>query len=171
MPTNIEIKARVRDWDGLQARAEALSDTHGEMICQDDTFFNTDQGRLKLRVLAPDRGQLVYYERADASGPKASRYAIAETPEPDTLKGVLATALGVRGVVRKERLLYLVGQTRVHLDRVEGLGTFMELEVVLEEGQSAAQGEAIAVGLMEALGIERDDLVEGAYVDLLEEGV
>jgi adenylate cyclase class IV len=64
--------------------------------------------------------------------------------------------------------LYLVGQTRVHLDHVQGLGQFMELEVVMQEGQSDAEGQAIAKGLMASLGIERSDLLEGAYMDLLE---
>ncbi len=81
---------------------------------------------------------------------------------------MLELACGIRGVVRKTRYLYLVGQTRVHLDDVEGLGQFMELEVVLREGQSDAEGQAIAEELMTRLGVERGDLLEGAYMDLLE---
>ena len=68
----------------------------------------------------------------------------------------------------KTRYLYLVGQTRIHLDDVEGLGQFMELEVVLEEGQSDADGQRIAEVLMSALGVESEDLIDGAYMDLLE---
>ena len=71
-------------------------------------------------------------------------------------------------MVKKTRYLYLVGQTRVHLDDVEGLGQFMELEVVMGEGQSDAEGQAIAEDLMSRLGVERGDLLEGAYMDLLE---
>jgi len=70
--------------------------------------------------------------------------------------------------VKKTRYLYLVGQTRVHLDDVEGLGQFMELEVVMREGQSDAEGQAIAEELMSRLRVERGDLIEGAYMDLLE---
>ncbi len=81
---------------------------------------------------------------------------------------MLELAYGIRGVVRKTRYLYLAGQTRIHLDDVEGLGRFMELEVVLEEGQSDAEGQKIAEDLMSALGVERDDLIDGAYMDLLE---
>jgi hypothetical protein len=77
----------------------------------------------------------------------------------------------IRGVVRKTRYLYLVGETRVHLDDVEGLGQFMELEVVMQEGQSDAEGQAIAEGLMASLGVESSDLLEGAYMDLLESSV
>jgi predicted adenylyl cyclase CyaB len=168
MPTNIEIKARARNFADLRRRAETLSDTPIEVIPQEDIFFHVPKGRLKLRQLAPGRGQLVYYERPDQDGPKRSNYHIFETSDPAGLKATLSLALGVRGVVRKTRYLYLVGQTRVHLDEVEGLGQFMELEVVLHPGQSDLEGQAIARDLMTRLGVLEEDLLEGAYMDLLE---
>lgn len=168
MPTNIEIKARVRDFPELKRRAEALSDSPLEVIPQEDTFFATPKGRLKLRVLAPDRAQLVYYERPNQDGPKRSDYFIFNTNDPENLKTALSLALGIRGVVKKTRYFYMVGQTRVHLDDVEGLGQFMELEVVLRDDQSDGAGQAIANTLMKKLGIEPTDLIEGAYIDLLE---
>jgi predicted adenylyl cyclase CyaB len=168
MPTNIEIKARVRDFADLKQRAEAINDSPFEVIPQEDTFFATSKGRLKLRVLAPDRAQLVYYERPDQDGPKRSDYFIFNTNDPENLKTALKLALGIRGVVKKTRYLYMVGQTRVHLDDVEGLGQFMELEVILRDGQSDAEGQTIANDLMKKLGIEPTDLIEGAYMDLLE---
>ena len=170
MPVNIEIKARVRDFAAIRSRAEALSDTPVQVIPQEDTFFHAPGGRLKLRQLAPDRAQLVYYERSDQDGPKRSNYHIFETRDPENLKTALSMALGVRGVVRKTRFLYLVGQTRVHLDEVEGLGQFMELEVVLHPEQTDAEGQAIAEDLMTRLGVREDDLLKGAYMDLIEAG-
>ena len=167
MPANIEIKARVRDFATLRQRAEALSDTPVQVIPQEDTFFNAPHGRLKLRQLAPQQGQLVYYERIDSAGPKRSDYLLAWTADPAALKAALTAALGVRGVVRKTRCLYLVGQTRVHLDEVDGLGQFMELEVVLRPGQTDAEGQTVADELMEKLGVSRSDLLEGAYMDLV----
>ena len=168
MPSNIEIKARVRDFDEIRRRAESISDSPLAVILQEDIFFNVPQGRLKLRVLAPDRGQLIYYQRADQGGPKRSDYQISESTDPDSLKHVLELAYGIRGVVKKTRYLYLAGQTRIHLDDVEGLGQFMELEVVLQDGQGDAEGQAIAEGLMSSLGVERSDLLEGAYMDLID---
>jgi len=167
MAINVEIKARVRDRHALQARAESLCAAPPVVMVQEDTFFHVPQGRLKLRELAPDRAQLVYYERADQRGPKRSEYFLYETDQGAALKALLARALGTRGVVRKVRTLYLHGQTRIHLDEVEGLGDFVELEVVLREGQSEAEGQAIARRLMRRLGIQPADLVEGAYMDLL----
>src|SRR5690349_24850252 len=168
MPSNIEIKARVRDFNEIRRRAEQLSDRPVEMISQEDIFFHTPQGRLKLRVLSQDKAQLIYYTRPDQEGPKRSDYHIFLTSDPENLKRVLELAHGIRGIVRKTRYLYLVGQTRVHLDDVEGLGQFMELEVVMREGQSDAEGQAIAESLMTSLGVERTGLLEGAYMDLLE---
>ena len=166
MPANIEIKARARDFAALRQRAEALSDLPVQVIPQEDTFFNVPEGRFKLRQLAPNRAQLIFYSRPDASGPKRSDYHLFETADPEALKNVLSLALGVRGAVRKTRYLYLAGQTRIHLDDVEGLGHFMELEVVLRPDQSDADGQAIAADLMAKLGVEQADLLEGAYMDL-----
>lgn len=168
MAINIEIKARARDKTVLQARAEALTDSPPVVIVQEDTFFHTPHGRLKLRELAPNRAQLVYYERPDQRGPKRSEYYLFETNQPAALKTLLSQALGVRGVVRKTRTLYLHQQTRIHLDEVEGVGTFVELEIVLRNRQSEAEGQAIASYLMQELGIAPSDLIEGAYIDLLE---
>jgi predicted adenylyl cyclase CyaB len=171
MPANIEIKARVQDLSGLMAKAESLSDTPVQVIPQEDTFFNIPTGRLKLRELAVDHAQLVWYARADDTGPKRSDYQIYETGNPRQLKSTLALALGVRGVVKKIRYLYLAGQTRIHFDEVEGLGHFVELEVVMRPGQSDAEGQAVAEDLMNKLGIVPADLLEGAYMDMIEKGV
>jgi len=168
MPANIEIKAYAHEFDEIKSRANKLSDTPVEVIPQEDIFFNVPQGRLKLRILAPDNAQLIYYTRPDQEGPKRSDYHIAYTSDPDNLKRVLELAYGIRGAVKKTRYLYLVGQTRVHLDDVEGLGHFMELEVVMRDGQSDAEGQEMAEGLMTSLGVERSDLIDGAYMDMLE---
>ena len=167
MPRNIEIKARVARIEALLPRARALADHGPEVIAQDDTFFACAHGRLKLRVFADGRGELIAYERADAEGPKTSDYAITPVADPDALRATLARALGLAGRVIKQRTLFLVGRTRVHLDRVEGLGDFIELEVVLRDGERAAQGEAEAHALLERLQIDAAQLVAGAYVDLL----
>lgn len=168
MAANIEIKARVRNFTDIKSRAERLSDTPVEVIPQQDIFFHVPQGRLKLRILASDNAQLIYYTRPDQEGPKRSDYHIAYTTDPDNLKRVLELSYGIRGEVKKTRYLYLVGQTRVHLDDVDGLGHFMELEVVMRDEQSDAEGQAIAEDLMASLGVERSDLLEGAYMDMLE---
>jgi predicted adenylyl cyclase CyaB len=167
MPTNVEIKARARNPVRLKSLAEVLTLTPSQLIVQEDTFFAVPRGRLKLRKFSSKSAELIYYEREGGPGPKESRYSISLTSEPDSLKAVLQQALGVLGCVRKQRTLYLVGQTRIHLDQVEGLGPFVELEVVLQTHQSRADGIEIARELMAELEIQESDLVEQAYVDLL----
>ena len=135
MPTNVEIKAKVRDSETTRVRIETLADGPGETLLQEDTFFQVKKGRLKLRVLGPSCGELIYYEREDSSGPRPSLYHLAKTSDPDRLSRILGLALGVRGVVTKKRLLYRKGGTRIHLDDVEGLGTFLELEVEMRPGE------------------------------------
>jgi predicted adenylyl cyclase CyaB len=168
MPSNIEIKARVHDFESLQASAAQLSDAPCQTISQEDTFFKVPQGRLKLRELSSHYGQLIYYQRQDICGPKRSEYQIYETDDPAGLKIILAKAYGIRGVIAKIRYLYMAGQTRIHLDDVKGLGKFMELEVVLQPGQTDSEGQTIAESLMSKLGIEDIDLVDSAYMDMLE---
>jgi predicted adenylyl cyclase CyaB len=170
LPSNIEIKAHAREFARIRARAETLSDLPVQVVAQEDVFFTTPVGRLKLRILSGNQGQLIYYTRPDQDGPKRSDYHLYRTTDPENLKHVLTLAYGVRGIVRKTRYLYIVGQTRIHLDDVEGLGQFMELEVVMREEQTDAEGAAIAEELMASLGVEGRDLLQGAYMDMLESG-
>ncbi len=167
MAVNIEIKARVRDPEKLRRLAEALSDVPVTMIPQEDTFFRTPRGRLKLRVLSPKRGELIYYEREGSSSPKRSDYLVCATTDPETVGSVLTASLGIRGVVRKQRSLYKVDNARIHLDEVEGLGSFVEIEVVLSPGQNEQEGRTTAAALMAQLGVAEVDLVPVAYIDLL----
>jgi len=163
---NIEIKARAADIEALRSRIAPLAD-HGPVeLLQDDWFFFCAAGRLKLRVFSAGKGELIFYRRPDQPGPKESQYWIAPTAAPDSLRETLARACGVAGRVRKQRTLFLIGRTRVHLDRVEGLGDWLELEVVLEEHETPAAGIAEAEKLMAQLGIEAAQLVDGSYVDL-----
>ncbi|KAM9845683.1 uncharacterized protein ACBR49_010710 isoform 1-T4 [Aulostomus maculatus] len=170
MPSNVEIKAKVSDPAQFAQTAAELSQSEGAIIRQHDTFFSCGQGRLKLRDFMNGSGQLIFYERPDTDGPKLSRYSISPTSDPTSLKAVLSDALGVKGEVKKERRLFLIGQTRVHLDTVEGLGHYMELEVVMRPEQTVDEGQQVAEGLMEQLRVSRDSLVTGAYVDLLPKG-
>jgi len=169
MARNIEIKARIDSVDRIAEITATLADQGPLEIAQDDTFFRCEKStdRLKLRTFAPDRAELIFYRRADSTGPKESFYLITPVTTPDALRESLTLAWGQAGRVRKQRRLFLVGRTRVHLDRVEGLGEFLELEVVLQEGEPADAGVAEAHALMARLGVAEGQLVQGAYVDLL----
>ncbi len=167
MARNIEIKARVNHRDQIEDLAKALADEGPVVLVQTDTFFNTGQGRLKLRQFPKGHGELIAYQRPDMTGPSASNYSIFRTDTPHDLYRVLADANGILGEVREIRTLYLKGITRIHLDKVEGLGDFIELEAVLSDTVSAADGEFQVRSLMKQLEIQESDLINCAYLDLL----
>ena len=168
MPANIEIKAKVKNVEALKTKIESFYNIKPKEIFQVDTFFNIDKGRLKLRTFSKDKGELIFYKRSNSAGPKRSDYFIYKTDNPDELKKVLEISLGTRGIVRKRRLLYLVDKTRIHLDEVENLGSFLELEEVLSPDQKENEGKQAAEDIMNKLGINDKDLIELAYIDLLE---
>jgi predicted adenylyl cyclase CyaB len=170
MPRNIEIKARIASVDALLPRVRTIADHGPTEILQDDTFFSSPNGRLKLRAFSETAGELIFYQRPDSAGPKESFYVISRTASPNTLREVLSLAYGQCGRVRKHRTLFMAGRTRIHLDRVERLGDFIELEVVLSEHDTAESGVKVAHELLARLGIAPQQLIEGAYIDLLRHG-
>jgi len=176
MPRNVEIKARLGEPGsdtGLVAvrqRAEALAGSPAAVLQQDDTFFAAPHGRLKLRVFAPQGGdgaELIHYTRGDDTAARTSEYVRVPVPDPDALREALTRAIGQHGRVRKTRWLVLRGRTRIHLDAVEGLGDFMELEVVLGPDEDPEAGRLEAEALMTDLGLQHAPRVAGAYRDLL----
>lgn len=167
MARNVEIKAGITSVDALLPKAAALADGEVQMLDQDDTFFRVASGRLKLRQFGDRGAELIHYHRPDTTEAKVSDYVRVPVTDPDGLREALDRGCGTLGRVRKRRWLLLAGQTRIHLDRVQGLGDFMELEVVLRPDQSAAQGRAIAEHLMGELGLATAPRFAGAYLDLL----
>jgi predicted adenylyl cyclase CyaB len=167
MPSNVEIKARLRDRGRVERLVSERADYGPELIVQEDVFFPCASGRLKLRRFSETSGELIYYRRLDTEEPTESEFQKAPTGDPGAMASTMRAALGEIGVVRKHRTLYLIGQTRIHLDEVEGLGDWLELEVVLEDGQTAEDGAGVARDLMVMLSIVEDDLEARAYFDLL----
>ncbi|XP_062588454.1 adenylate cyclase CyaB-like [Saccostrea cucullata] len=167
MPSNVEIKASIASLSEFKKKAKELSRTEGEELIQEDVFFNVPNGRLKLRTIKDAKSELIFYDRPDQEGPKFSEFYTTPIEDPASFKETLGRAVGVKGILRKVRTLYMVGQTRVHVDQVEGLGDFMELEVQMQEGQSVEEGQKIADDLMGKLGVSKKDLISVAYMDLL----
>jgi predicted adenylyl cyclase CyaB len=165
--SNIEVKARSNDFGKQKIIAEQLTDNPPLLLIQEDVFFRAAEGRLKLRILGAEKGELIAYSRPDHASIKQSTYEIYGTTHPERLLATLFSALPIEGTVRKRRYLYLWGQTRIHLDEVEGLGQFIELEVVLTKDQAPSEGHAIAKSLITKFEISEQDLIDVAYVDLL----
>jgi len=168
MSRNVEIKARLADPAAFRARVEKLADEGPTLLEQEDTFFYSRRGRLKLRKEGSG-AELIYYERANMSGPAESQYFAESFADPATIEAMLSIALEVRGTVRKSRKLYRIGSTRVHIDEVLGLGSFVELEVELDAIQATSDGEATAHELIKTLELDGEEMVAESYIDLLEE--
>ena len=167
MANNIEIKARVPNFASLMQTVKAIAGKESEQIYQRDTFFNATTGRLKLREFKDGSAVLISYLRENTLEPVSSDYLLYPAHDPELLRDTLSKTLGIRGEVRKTRHLFMTGRTRIHLDVVDSLGHFMELEVVLESGEDPQIGEREATLLMRKLGIEEDDLIKCAYIDLI----
>jgi predicted adenylyl cyclase CyaB len=169
MPANLELKARCADPAALRERVKAVATAWLGVDEQLDTYFRTSQGRLKLRESSLSGGQLVPYLRPDAAAARRSDYVVIPVAEPARTKQLLSALLGVRRVVRKTREIAFYDNVRIHLDRVEGLGDFVELEAVWDGSPAGEAEQARKVAfLRERLAIRDDDLVPLSYEGLLE---
>jgi predicted adenylyl cyclase CyaB len=171
MARNIEIKAQVGDLDQIRTRARSLASSPCVILQQTDTFFAVPSGRLKVREFADGTGELISYQRPDQCGPRESVYTRYPCQNARALSETLGGVLPVRGTVLKRREVFLVGRSRIHLDQVYNLGLFVELEVVLSDGEPAEQGRHVALQLLHELGIPDTGLLAQAYIDLLEASV
>ncbi len=165
---NVELKVRLEDWDGVYRAASKLADQPERIERQTDTYFRCAQGRLKLREIEGQRSVLIPYQRPDDAGARTSSYRLIEITDPDALRAGLGTTLGIRQVVRKERRILMWKNVRIHLDRVDQLGAFLEFEAVLTADQPESLGHEQIRHLCTALGLRSEEGIEGSYVDLLE---
>jgi adenylate cyclase class 2 len=136
------------------------------MLAQRDTYFEVPRGWLKLREESGAVSQLIAYERPHLARSKESRYRLVDVPDPDELREALTAALGVTVVVSKERRLFTFEGVRIHLDRVDGLGDFIEFEGVAEDGDDPGRFAALLDELRASFGIGDRDLVPESYSDL-----
>jgi predicted adenylyl cyclase CyaB len=164
---NIELKARDADPQRSLAVCESLGAENRGVLVQRDTYFHVAHGRLKLREEEGAAAQLIAYERADTAGERTSHYRLIDVDEPAELRAALATTLEVKAVVAKERRLFLwEGSVRIHLDAVEGLGSFIELEAVASDGSDLSREKAQVKSLRETFEIDDADVIGESYCDL-----
>lgn len=166
MRRNIELKARTASLQNAQQVAQRIGAHYIELLEQTDTYFHCRDGRLKLREFSGAAAQLIWYRRSDELDSRESNYQLAEIPNPDLTRDVLARALGVLTVVTKKRQLYLSQTTRIHLDHVIGLGDFLEFEVVLGPNDSVEEAHRTIAWLRQEFQIAQDDCVANSYSDL-----
>ena len=170
---NVESKTRCTDLGEVAELAAAAGARYEGRLHQVDTYFAVEQGRLKLREIvhtsrAGDTSataELIRYERPDEAGARKSAYERTELADPTAKRAQLAAEHDIRGVVEKDRELWLVDATRIHLDRVIELGDFVELETVCVGAPTTAE-RAEHDRIFRLLALDPADSVEGSYADL-----
>lgn len=165
---NLEIKARVDQRDATRRLIQQVATERVGQQIQTDTYFHCRQGRLKLREILGRPAQLIWYERPDTAEPKTSRYQLVEIADPHAVREVLAAAWGVRTVVKKRREIYLFRNVRIHLDHVDQLGDFLELEAVVPDGGNWDEAERLVQELLERLDVSASHLLKDSYGEMLQ---
>jgi len=165
---NIELKAR----DPAPSRSVELCRALGAegkgTIWQRDSYFDVPFGGLKLREERPGRPHLIQFERANEPQPRESRYRIVGVESAQDLISVLAAAVGLAVVVTKRRQLFLWRSVRIHLDEVEGLGTFIELEAVATAGSDLQHEHQLIAQLRSTFALDDERLVGTGYAAQLQ---
>lgn len=162
---NVEAKFRLRDRKLIRERALALGFVEKPTFAQRDTFFSVALGKLKLRE-EQSAACLIYYRRDGAPGRQISDYEIVPVADCERMRLMLGEALGVLAEVRKYRTLLMLDNVRLHLDRVEGLGEFGEIEAVMSDADNVETMRHRVTRLLADLGVTRDDLVQLSYFEL-----
>jgi adenylate cyclase class IV len=167
VPSSIELKARHGDLRAAAAEAERVGARGPVVEHQTDTYFRVPNGRLKLREIDGQPAVLIWYDRPDRGDARTSAYQLVPVPDPAGLRQALAGALTVRGTVKKRRTIYLWHNVRIHLDEVDGLGTFLEFEAVLSPGEDEATARRRLEELCRVLAVRPEDQLAPSYADLL----
>jgi adenylate cyclase class IV len=163
---NLEIKVRASDLSETRRRALAAGGRAVHVLEQTDTYFRADRGLLKLREITGHPAELIAYERPGTAGSRVSDYLLYTTADAAGLEAVLARSHAVLATVRKSRELILMERTRVHLDTVQGLGTFVELETAGTD-RPDAEVRAEHERVMAALGLDPAAGIATGYAALL----
>lgn len=164
---NVEIKAKCSDASFIRNYLLANNAEYKGMDEQTDTYFNVPFGRLKLRE-GNIENNLIFYERANQQGPKNSHFHLVKVEDATGLKDVLTKSIGIKAIVKKRREIYYIKNVKFHVDEVEGLGSFVEIEagnVLADFSQEQLKQQCDFY--MKEFGISSEDLVEVSYSDML----
>ena len=168
MPIEIvEFKAKVADHRIAEQKLLTLSPDFRGTDNQVDTYFNVSKGRLKLRE-GNIESSLIWYERPDEASSKLSQVRLYKhTPSPD-LKELLANLHGIKVIVEKARKIYFIENVKFHFDTVPGLGDFIEVEAISENGSpSRTRIQEQCDHYAAFLQVSPEDYMSLSYSDML----
>ncbi|HNE27684.1 MAG TPA: class IV adenylate cyclase [Saprospiraceae bacterium] len=164
---NIELKARTTRQTEIRAWLEAQGADFRGADFQTDTYFHVPNGRLKLRT-GNVENNLIHYRRADQPEARASEVALAPVADGPALKNALARALGILVEVHKRREIYFMDNVKIHLDELDGLGRFVEIEAIAQKPEHTREWLLEQCRQYAALfRIQPDDILAESYSDLL----
>jgi len=167
---NIEIKARSNSHDQIREYLKSKNADFKGVDHQIDTYFAVPSGRLKLRR-GNVENSLIFYNRDNQSGPKQSDVSFSRVDADSNIKEVLSMAFGVLVEVDKKREIYFIDNVKIHIDTVEGLGTFMEIEAIDYDGTIGTDKlQKQCDFYMKELRVQEKDLLTSSYSDMLLQG-
>lgn len=164
---NIEIKAKCSNLDSVREAVRKMQTDFLGSLHQIDTYFETKEGRLKLREINGRIHQLIPYIKEYKTGPMKSLYSVLPVDNPDELKIILNKLFGIITVVDKKREVFLKDNIRIHLDIVKNLGSFIEFEAVYSSKDEEEKEKEKVKSLMTLLNIKESDLLDRSYIDYL----
>jgi adenylate cyclase class 2 len=166
---NIEIKARYPDLSKARRIAKGLHALFKARDRQVDTYFRTRMGRLKLRESSRGYAELIPYMRPDQKGPKTCHYTVIPVKEPHKVKALLLSLLGLDVAVEKQRDIFLLGNVRIHLDKVKNLGHFLEFEAVFrkDSAQNRKKEKSKVKNLLRVFKVSPRALLKNSYRELV----
>lgn len=162
---NFEFKARLKNETHVRAVLRELGARFVGTDHQVDTYFPVPFGRLKVREGRIENA-LIFYERSNAARPRQARVEMVLLPRRNSVRAILGAALGVLVVVDKRREIYFIGNVKIHLDRIRGLGKFVEVEAISRRGDLRKIRNQ-ARKFQELFAISSSDLVAESYSDLV----
>jgi adenylate cyclase class IV len=162
---NIEFKAELRDLDLARTICHAIAATHIASLEQTDTYYRIADGRLKKREAIGEPAEVIFYRRDNRATVRPSEFTILTEAEAQLRYGTQPLHIWV--VVRKTRDLWLSGATRIHLDRVEGLGTFIEFESLVSRTNPASSAHEHVAALREQFRPAMGGAIDCSYSDML----
>lgn len=163
---NLEFKAELRDVAVARGIARSLHAAWIAEVQQVDTYYRVPSGRLKKREQFGEPVEMIHYERPNRSSPKLSKFEIYTEEQARERFG--STPLPVWTIVRKTREIFVLNHTRIHLDRVEGLGNFLELESIVSKQHDQSKCALDIAKLRQAFGPVLGEAIDCSYSDLLE---
>ncbi len=169
MRKNYELKVKLHNYDVAKWKAESyihrFKDKHHFFEEQKDIYFYKVNGRrLKLRIINNECGNLVYYDRKENRNKRVSRFLLSDTKNPFELDKILRRFFKVQLIVSKKREIFTVKNLRIHLDKIQGVGIFLEFEIMYK---SLTDAKTLMKELMKHFNIKRNDFIKESYSDLI----